>query len=129
MKSLLTLSAVLFSVSAFSMDNCPVAFNNPNFIDTVISLTAKTSNCDEAAELVSACALGTNADVEIVGAAIKRCEKGVVMNKTDKSVYTFLNSKCSNKYASKEGSMYSSFTAFCKLSVTNLFTNLLSNDL
>ena len=125
MKSLLTLSAILFSVSAFSMDNCPVAVSNSNYIAKVVSLTAKTSSCEEASELATVCALGTSGDVEIVNAAIKRCEKGVVMTKTDKSVYEYLSNKCDQKYSSQAGSMYTSFTAFCKLSVTNLFINLL----
>ena len=35
MKSFLALSAVLFSVSAFSLDNCPVDFNNSDYIAKV----------------------------------------------------------------------------------------------
>ena len=50
---------------------------------------------------MTACALGSSADVEIVETAIKRCEKGLVMTKSEKSAYKLLNNKCYEKYSSQ----------------------------
>ena len=129
MKSVLTLTIALVSFSAFSMEVvCPVNFNDTNFAGKVSALATKSASCSEASEIVTACALGNNQDIQTVAAAITRCNKGVKMTATDKQVYTYLNNKCSDKYDSLEGSMYGSMSAFCNLSVTTLFTNLLSND-
>ncbi len=128
MKSIFTVSIALFSLSAFSMDSCPVNFSDSDFTGKVSVLATKSASCSEASEIVKACALGNSQDIQTVQAAISRCNKGVKLNATDKQIYTYLNNKCSDKFDSLEGTMYRSMSAFCNLSVTTLFTDLLSND-
>jgi hypothetical protein len=49
-----------------------------------------------------------------------------VMSANDADQYSALNTKCQKKYESMEGTLYLSMNAFCHLSVTKLFYDLLT---
>lgn len=129
MKSILSLTIILFSFSAFSMDKCPVDFGKEDYLEKVADLAINSSSCWEASEIVNACALGASGDVYTVGAAIARCNKDIpVMSEKDETTFSYLNTKCNDKYDSMEGTMYRSMNAFCHLSVSSLFVDLLSRE-
>ncbi|MBC7538955.1 MAG: hypothetical protein H7281_09045 [Bacteriovorax sp.] len=130
MKStILTLTFVLFSFSAHALDNCPIEFGTEDYLGKVADIATNATSCYEASEVVSACALGASGDVYTVSAAIERCSKDIPeMSTKDTETYNYLGSKCNGKYDSMEGSMYRSMNAFCHLSVTKLFVDLLSKE-
>ncbi|MGZ3807860.1 MAG: hypothetical protein ACXVCE_07225, partial [Bacteriovorax sp.] len=93
------------------------------------NVITQSASCYEASEVASACALGASGDVYTVGAAVARCEKDMPkMSEKDAATYSYLNEKCNDKYASMEGTLYMSMNAFCHLSVTKLFDELLSKE-
>lgn len=123
--TILSLIAILFSfsISSYALE-CPT-----NDLDKVAQLAMKASSCYEASEIVNACALGASGDVFTVSAAIARCEKDIpTMSKKDAQTYSYLNQKCNDKYESMSGTLYMSMNAFCHLSVTRLFVELLSKE-
>lgn len=125
--SVLALLSLLFSFSANSLENCPVEFGTDNYLEQVAELAAKAENCYQASEVVGACALGASGDVYTVGSAITRCERDIpTMSKKDTETFNYLKTKCNEKYDSMEGTLYRSMNAFCHLSVTKLFVDLLS---
>lgn len=129
MKSILSLVVVLFSLSTHAYENCPVEFGKDDFLEKVATLATEANSCWEASEIVSACAISASGDVYTVGAAIARCNKDIpAMSKKDQETYSYLKNKCNEKYDSMEGTMYRSMNAFCHLSVSKLFVDLLSRE-
>lgn len=127
--SFLTLSLAFFaiSLSAHALEKCPVDFGQDDYLEKVADLATNASSCYEASEIVDACALGASGDVYTVGAAIDRCQKDFpVMTPEYQQNFSFLNNKCTEKYESMEGTLYLSMNAFCHLSVSKLFNELLS---
>lgn len=131
MKStILSLSFVLFSISisAHALETCPVDFDQ-DYLEKVSELATNAGSCYEASQIVSACALGASGDVVTVGAAIDRCAKDIpAMSRKDQNTFSYLNAKCNAKYDKMEGTMYRSMAAFCHLSVSELFVDLLSTE-
>lgn len=117
-----------FSSSLFALE-CPITFGDENYSEKVSSLTLEAKSCWEASEIVSACSLGSSIDVFLVGSAIERCERDMTaLSKADKASYSYLNQRCDDKYASMQGSMYRSANAFCRLSATKFFNNILTEE-
>jgi len=129
--TILSLTFVLLSLSlsAHALDQCPVEFGSEDYLDKVAQLATNSSSCYEASEVVSACALGASGDVIMVAAALNRCERDMpVMSEKDQQTISYLKTKCNDKYDSMDGSMYRSMKAFCHLSVTTLYVDLLSTE-
>ena len=125
----LSLFLALFSISisAHALEKCPIDFGNDDYLEKVALLATNSPSCYEASEIVDACALGSSGDVYTVGAAIARCEKDFpVMSTQDQQTFSYLKNKCDEKYDSMEGTLYQSMHAFCQLSVSKLFSELLS---
>lgn len=129
-KSILLLTiALCASFSAHALDKCPVDFGNDDYLQKVSDVITNSASCYEASEVADACALGASGDVYTVGSAIARCEKDIpAMSEKDAKTYSELNQKCQDKYSSMEGTLYMSMNAFCHLSVTKLFNELLSTE-
>ena len=129
MKTFIILSLVLFSSVASALDNCPVEFGNEDYLEKVAETITASDSCWAASEVANACALGASGDVYTVGAAIARCERDMpVMSKADATMYKTLNDRCTEKYSKLDGTMYLSMNAFCHLSVTRLFLDLLTHE-
>lgn len=129
MKTLIVaLFTVIFSNTLMAME-CPITMENNNYLETVAQLAADASSCYEASEIVTACALGASGDVYTVSSAIGRCEKDLVkISKEDKKSLEYLKRRCNEKYSSMEGTLYRSANAFCQLSATLFYSNLLVEE-
>lgn len=125
----LIIAVATYSMAAHSMDQCPVEFGTDNYLEKVAELATNAGSCYEASEVVNACALGASGDVYTVGAAIGRCEQDMPeMSQKDIKTFAYLKNKCNEKYDSMDGTLYRSMNAFCHLSVTMLFNNLLTTE-
>ncbi|MFA6236739.1 MAG: hypothetical protein WC635_05370 [Bacteriovorax sp.] len=117
-----------FSISAHALEQCPVEFGQ-DYLEKVATLATEAESCYEASAIVNACALGASGDVYTVAFAIARCEKDIPqMSKKDLETFSYLKTKCNEKYDSMDGTLYRSMNAFCHLSVTELFVDLLSKE-
>ena len=106
--------------------DCPVKFGDEMFLDRVTSAIKATKTCVEAGALADACALGASGDAATAVTAERKCGLDFWNKLTpdEKKTYNALQAKCDAKYAGRDGTMYISFIAFCRLSVARLYSDL-----
>lgn len=126
--SLLLVPCLTFSISANAITKCPVKAGT-GYSAKVEKLATNASSCNQASEIVNACAMGPSMNIVTVTAAITRCEKDVSkMSQEDAQAYSYLTKKCADKYTSSTETSDRSGYLFCHLSVTKLFVELLSKE-
>lgn len=123
--SALILLLSLITTSSFALD-CPVSFPSENYADLVGKKIKKSESCYEGAEIAKACGMGSSIDISITAAAERKCglDFWKKLTKSDLATYNGLQAKCSKKYDSRQGTMYQSFNAFCRLQVAELYSEL-----
>ncbi len=116
---------VLIASNVALAGECPVT-DLTDYQTNVITLIEATKTCREAADLAENCAFGSSMDVGTTGAAMNVCEKdfGSKLKKSEQRTYSSLLNKCNSKYANMQGTMYMAAAAFCRLSVSQLYSNL-----
>jgi hypothetical protein len=119
------LSALLFASTASAKD-CPVTFGDEMFLDKVATAIHAAKSCGEAGELAQACALGASGDVSTAVTAERKCglDFWTKLTPEEKKHYNGLQAKCDAKYAGRDGTIYISAAAFCRLSVARLYSDL-----
>ena len=90
--------------------------------ETVNAISA-TSGCDKAMKLFRDCAYTASGDVLLGAAVEKKCEVDFLrgLSATQKRAYQGELKRCDEKYRNKEGTMYLSFTAFCRAEVSQRY--------
>jgi hypothetical protein len=90
--------------------------------ETVNAINA-TSGCDKAMNLFKDCAYTASGDVLLGAAVEKKCEADFLrgLSATQKRAYRGELRRCDEKYRNKEGTMYLSFTAFCRAEVSQRY--------
>ena len=114
--------------SGAAAKDCPVKFGDEMFLDRVATAIHAAKSCVAASELAQACALGASGDSSTAVTAERKCglDFWTKLTPEDKKVYNGLQAKCDAKYAGRDGTMYISFIAFCRLSVARLYSDLYS---
>lgn len=120
MKALLLIASLLLIVSySQAAHSC--------FVEPVLSIE-QTKSCSEAFEIARACAMGSSKDIETVGAAISVCDAEYggreALKESDKFLYQALIVRCSEAFQGKEGTMYQSLAAFCKLDAAKFINSI-----
>jgi hypothetical protein len=115
-----------FFASAASAKDCPVKFGDELFLDKVGAAIHATKTCGEAGELAQACALGASGDVATAVTAERKCglDFWTKLTPDEKKHYNSLQAKCDAKYAGRDGTIYISAAAFCRLSVARFYSDL-----
>jgi hypothetical protein len=105
---------------------CPVEFGTDKYLDLVGQAIQSTKSCYEGAEIAKACALGASGDVFTAGVAEYQCREEFwsKLTQSDRATFLHLRDRCTEKYKDKQGTMYLSMEAFCRLSVSELYANL-----
>jgi hypothetical protein len=105
---------------------CPVAFPSENYVDDVEKAINATTSCENAKEMAEACGMGSSIDRDITIVAERKCNLDFYsrLSKSEVSIFEGLQNKCNDKYKNSQGTMYISFTAFCRLNVAALFSSL-----
>ena len=90
--------------------------------ETVAAISA-TPGCDQAMKLFKDCAYTASGDVLLGEAVEKKCEADFLpgLSATQKRAYQGELKRCDDKYRHKEGTMYLSFTAFCRAEVSQRY--------
>ena len=120
------LAAVLLAVTALASSaaprkapgkttdqpECPHALSDG---DRIIEALSQAPSCAAAFALFQACAAGASGDSAYGLAVTERCQKDFLdrLNKAQKRAYAAAARRCDRKYATEQGTMYVSFTAFC----------------
>jgi hypothetical protein len=93
-------------------------------IDEIVEAINATPGCEPAMKLATDCQLGTGGDTELGAAVEKKCEADF-LGKADaskKQAYKRELGVCDRKYRNQSGTMYVSFTAFCRAEVAQRYS-------
>jgi hypothetical protein len=88
-------------------------------MEDIIEAIKTSSGCDAAMKLFEACEYGASGDVQFGSAVEEKCQADFFdrLNTAQNKTYQLKLLACDRKYRSKSGTMYVSFTAFCRAEV------------
>jgi hypothetical protein len=115
-------AAILTAAPAWAED-CPAKTNG---MDDVIAAIEAAPSCDRAMKVFEACALGASGDVQYGEVVEQKCEADFLGKanaaKKKKEAYQRELGVCDRKYRNQSGTMYISFTAFCRAKVAQRYS-------
>jgi hypothetical protein len=93
-------------------------------IDEIVDAIGKTRSCERAMKLAQDCALGSGGDTQLGAAVEKKCESDFHsgLKPPARAAYTREMGVCDRKYWNQSGTMYVSFTAFCRAEVAQRYS-------
>ncbi|MGO8910252.1 MAG: hypothetical protein ACLQDM_13175 [Bradyrhizobium sp.] len=100
---------------------CPA---KSTMMDDVIAALNEAPSCDRARKVFEACEYGTSGDIQFGAVVEKKCEGDFVARLKDpqKHLYQRELRACDCKYRNEQGTMYRSFTAFCRADVAQRYS-------
>ncbi len=93
-------------------------------IDEIVDAINKTPACERAMKLAQDCSLGSGGDTQLGAAVEKKCEGDFLssLKPPSKAAYKRELGVCDRKYRNQSGTMYISFTAFCRSEVAQRYS-------
>ena len=93
-------------------------------MDEIADAIGATPGCEHAVKLFKDCEFGTSGDVQLGAAVEKKCEADFLKRLTapQKLSYRREMDVCDRKYRNESGTMYRSFTAFCRAEVARRYS-------
>ena len=90
----------------------------------VIAELQKAPSCNRAMKIFEACEYGASGDVQFGEVVEKKCEADFLsgLGASQKKLYAGQLKRCDHKYDNESGTMYRSFTAFCRAIVAQCFS-------
>src|SRR5258708_39965480 len=85
-------------------------------LDEVVDTINATSGCDRAMKVFEDCELSSSGDIRLGAAVEKKCERDLLgrLEAPRKQAYQREMGVCDRKYQRESGTMYRSFTDFCR---------------
>ena len=119
----MALLVVLCSVNA-APAFAAVCLDKSMAIDEIVDAINATPSCERAMKLATDCQLGTGGDTQLGAAVEKKCESDFLsgLKPPQKAAYTREVGVCDRKYRNQSGTMYVSFTAFCRAEVAQRYS-------
>jgi hypothetical protein len=119
----LAVLAIIFALSstqAFAF----ICLDKSMTLDEGVDAISATPGCDRAMKLFQDCSLGTSGDIRLGAAVEKKCESDFLTRLTAprKNAYQREMEVCDRKYHGQSGTMYRSFTAFCRAQVAQRYS-------
>jgi hypothetical protein len=115
--------AVVLSLAAASAqaEDCPAKTTE---MDDIIVALNEASSCDRAMKIFEACEFGASGDVGLGAVVEKKCEADFLrqLKAPQKRTYRDQLSRCTYKYRNQSGTMYRSFSAFCRAEVSQRYS-------
>lgn len=119
LRSYLAVPAVLLTLGAAhaATEECPAKSTQ---MDDIIAVLEKAPSCNRAMKIFGACEYGASGDVQFGEVVEKKCEADFLsgLGAGQKRAYAHELKRCDDKYANESGTMYRSFTAFCRAEVS-----------
>jgi hypothetical protein len=93
-------------------------------LDEVADTIGAQKDCESAMKVFQDCELTASGDVQLGAAVEKKCEADFMpaVNTAQKRAYQREMGVCDRKYRKKSGTMYLSFTAFCRAEVAQRYS-------
>jgi hypothetical protein len=100
---------------------CPV---KSTMMDDIIAVLDQAPGCERARKMFEACEYGTSGDVQFGAIVEQKCEGDFLARLKDpeKQLYQREMRVCDRKYRNESGTVYRSFTAFCRADVARRYS-------
>lgn len=120
---LLAVMAVVLSVAGHPA-RAMVCMDKSMTLDEVADTIGAQKGCESAMKVFRDCELTASGDVELGAAVEKKCEADFKsgLNAAQTQAYKSEMHACDIKYRNKSGTMYLSFTAFCRAEVAQRYS-------
>ncbi len=94
-------------------------------IDEIVDAIGATPSCERAMNLFKNCAISSGGDAQLGAAVEKKCEGDFLsgLKPPSKLAYQREMRVCDRKYRNQSGTMYLSFTAFCRAEVAQRYSH------
>lgn len=123
LRSCLAVPAVLLMLTTVhaATEECPAKSTQ---MDDIIAELEKAPSCNRAMKIFEACEYGASGDVQFGTVVEKRCEGDFLsgLGASQKKAYASQLKRCDHKYDNESGTMYRSFTAFCRAIVAQRYS-------
>jgi hypothetical protein len=115
--------AIVLSV-AVTPAHAMVCMDTSMTLDEVVDAISARKSCQSAMKLAQDCALTASGDVQLGAAVEKKCEADFKpgLGAAQTQAYKREMHACDIKYRNKSGTMYISFTAFCRAEVAQRYS-------
>jgi len=94
-------------------------------LDDIIVALKQSPSCDRAMEIFTACEFGAGGDVDLGEVVEKKCEGDFLgrLKTRRRRVYQNKLTACNYKYRNQSGTLYRSFTAFCRARISQRYAH------
>ncbi|OKO76600.1 hypothetical protein [Bradyrhizobium sp. AS23.2] len=122
-RSCLAVLAVVLSVAGTPV-RAMVCMEKSMTLDEVADTISAQKDCKSAMKVFQDCELTASGDVKLGAAVEKKCEADFMpgLNTAQKRAYQREMRVCDRKYRNESGTMYLSFTAFCRAEVAQRYS-------
>jgi hypothetical protein len=122
-KCCLAVLAIVLSVTV-TPARAMVCMDKSMTLDEVVDTISSQKGCDNAMKVFRDCELTASGDVQLGEAVEKKCEADFKagLNAAQNQAYKREMHACDIKYRNKSGTMYISFTAFCRAEVAQRYS-------
>ncbi len=92
-------------------------------MDEVVKVIGTAPSCERAMAIFKDCQMSTSGDIHLGEAVEKKCEGDFLARLTPprKAAYQRQMDACDRKYRNESGTMYRSFTAFCRAEIAQRY--------
>jgi hypothetical protein len=92
--------------------------------DEIVDVISASPGCERAMKLFQDCEFGSSGDIALGAAVEKKCEGDFLgrLRAPQKRAYQREMGVCDRKYRNESGTMYLSFTAFCRAEVAQRYS-------
>ena len=93
-------------------------------LDETVDVINASPGCERAMKVFKDCAYTASGDIRLGAAVEKKCERDFLsrLRAPQKQAYQREMGVCDRKYANESGTMYRSFTAFCRAEVAQRYS-------
>ncbi len=120
---ILAVLAVLLSIAG-GPATAAVCLDKSMMLEEIVDAINATLGCDRAMKAFKDCEYGASGDVQLGAAVERKCEANFLsgLRAPRKKTYASKLNRCDAKYRNKDGTMYRSFTPFCRAAVSQRYS-------
>jgi hypothetical protein len=123
LKSLIASLAIVLSLNA-APALAAICLGKSMTSDEIVDVIKASPGCERAMKVFKDCAYTASGDIQLGAAVEKMCERDFLghLGAPEKQAYRRKMRVCDHKYDNESGTMYRSFTAFCRAEVAQRYS-------